>query len=85
MRPFLTDKNTVFSQISIEKNRRIISGYFDLSEQFSTFFEDVVRSLNVKPDEYYLKDTGNLSDTVEIAIRKFKNHTSVQAIKQIFP
>ena len=55
---------------------------FDLSEEFSTFFEDVVRSLNVNPDEYYLSDTENLSDTVEIPISKFENHPSVQAIKQ---
>ena len=82
MRPFLSDKNTVFSQISIEKSNRIISDDFDLSEEFSTFFEDAVRSLNVKPDEYYLSDTENLSDPVEIAIRKFENHPSVQAIKQ---
>ena len=54
MRPFLSDKNIVLSQISIEKNSRIISDDFDLSEKFSTFFEDAVRSLNVKPYEYYL-------------------------------
>ena len=59
MGPFLSDKITVFSQISIEKNNRIISDDFDLSEQFSTFFEDAVRSLNFEPDEYYLGDTGN--------------------------
>ena len=69
-------------QISIEKNNRIISEDFDLSEEFINFFEDAVRSLNVKPDEYYLSDTENLSDPVEIAIRKFENHPSVQAIKQ---
>ena len=53
-----------------------------MSEEFSTFFEDAVRSLNVKPDEFYLSDTENLSDPVEIAIRKFENHPSVQAIEQ---
>ena len=59
MLPFLSDKNAVFSQINIEKNNRIISDHFDLSEEFSTFFEDAVRSLNVKPGEYYLRDTEN--------------------------
>ena len=73
---------TVFSQISLEKNNRIISDDFDLSEEFSTFFEDAVRLLNVKSDEYYLSDTDNLSDPVEIAFRKFENNPSVQAIKQ---
>ena len=82
MRLFLSDKNTVFSQISTEKNNRIISGDFDLSEELSTFFEDGVRLLNVKPDEYYLSDTENLSNPAEIAIRKFENHPSVQDIKQ---
>ena len=53
-----------------------------MSEEFSTFFEDAVRSLNVKPDEYYLSDMENLSNPVEIAIRKFEHHPSVQAIKQ---
>ena len=51
-------------------------------EEFRTFFEDAVKSLNVKLDEYYLSDTENLSDSVEIVIRKFENHPSVQAIKQ---
>ena len=37
MRPFLSDKNTVFSQISIEKNSLIISNDFNLSEEFITF------------------------------------------------
>ena len=81
MRPFRQIK-TVFSQISIEKKNRIISDAFDLSEEFSTFFEDAVSLLNVKPDEYYLNDTVNLSDPLEIAIRKFENYPSVQAIKQ---
>ena len=44
MRPFLSDKNIVFSQTSIVKNSRNISDDFDLSEEFSTFFEDAVIS-----------------------------------------
>ena len=32
---FLSDKNTIFSQMSIEKNKIIISDEFDLSEEFS--------------------------------------------------
>ena len=82
MGPFLSDKNTVFSQICIEKNSRIISDDFVLSEEFSTFFEDAVRSLNVEPDKHLLSDTENLSNPVDIAIRKFENYPSVQAIKQ---
>ena len=77
MRPFLSNKNTFFSQISIEKHSRIIYDDFGLFEEFSNFFEDAVRSLNVKPDKYYLSDTENLRDSVEIAILKFENHLNV--------
>ena len=54
MRPFLSDKSTVLSQINIEKNNRIISDKFDLSEEFNTFFENAVRVLIDKPDEYHI-------------------------------
>ena len=84
MRVFLSDKNTVFSQISIEKNNRIISDNLDLSEEFNTFFEDAVRSLSVMPDEYYLSDMENLSDLVEIAMGKFENHEMFKLLSQIF-
>ena len=78
----MSDKNTVFSQVSMEKNNQNVSDNFDLFEEFSAFFEDAVRLLNVDPDEYYQSDTENWSNPVEIAIRKFENHPSVQAIKQ---
>ena len=53
-----------------------------MSEEFNTFLEDAVKSLNVQPDECFLSDTERLSNPVDIAIRKFENHPSVQAIKQ---
>ena len=76
--PFLSDKNTVFSQISIEINNQIISDDFVFPEEFIRSF------INLEPDEYYLsKWHGKLKQpSVEIVIRKFENHPSVQAIKQ---
>ena len=85
MRPFFSDKKIVFSKISIEKNNRIISDDFHLPEKSSTFFEDDVRLVNVKPDDFYLSDTENLSDPVEIPISNLKNHPSVKAIKRNIP
>ena len=82
IRPYLSDKNTVFSQISIEKNNGIIYDDLDLTEEFRAFFEDAARSFSIKPDEFYLSDMETLSDPVEIAIRKFENHPSVQAVNQ---
>ena len=75
-------KNTVFSQINIENNNRIISDDFDLSGKFDAYFEDTDRLLNVMPDKYYLSDVKNLNGSVEITIRKFENYSIVQAINQ---
>ena len=44
MRSFLSDKNIALSQISIEKNNRIISDVFDFSEEFNISFEDAIMS-----------------------------------------
>ena len=35
-------------------------------KSLALFFEDAVRSFNVKLDEYYQSDTNNLSDPAEI-------------------
>ena len=85
MRTFLSDKNTVFSQISIEKITELYLMTLSCLKSLSGFFEDAVTPLSVKPDEFYLSGTENLSGPVQIAIRKFENHPSVQAIKQNIP
>ena len=48
-----------------------MSDDFALSEEFSNFFEDAARTLNFKPDKYYLSGKENTSSPVEIAIKKF--------------
>ena len=53
-----------------------------MCKEFSILFENVVRSLNVKPNEYYLHETENFKWICWDAIKKFENHQIVQAIKQ---
>ena len=55
-KPFLSDKNIIFSQISIEKNKKIISDDFDFFGEFNTFLENAIRLASVKLDKYYLND-----------------------------
>ena len=64
-----------------DKNK-IISNDDKVAEEFSTFFENVVKSLNIKPRNLSLGNTTNLSDPVEIAIKKFENHPSVMVIRE---
>ena len=53
-----------------------------VAEEFSSFFENAVKSLNISPRNLTLGDRTNLSNSVEIAIKKFENHPSVQIIKE---
>ena len=46
------------------------------------FLKMPVKSLNIKPKNLSLEDTTNLSNPVEIAIKKFQNHPSVQVIRE---
>ena len=59
---------------------KIISNDDKVAEEFSTFFENAVKSLNIKPRNLSLEDATNLGNPVEIAIKKFQNHPSVQIL-----
>ena len=45
MKPFLSNKNTIFSQFSIEKNKRIISDDLDLYKEHFFFDENYTKKL----------------------------------------
>ena len=51
-----------------------------VAEEFSSFFENAIKSLNISLRNLTLGDTTNLSNPVEIAIKKFENQPSVQII-----
>ena len=82
IKPFLSEKSKVTSKIKLKDKNKIISNDDKVAEEFSTFFENVVKSLNIKPWNLSLGNTTNLSDHVEIAIKKFENHPSVQEIRE---
>ena len=51
------------------KNNKVLANDFELSEEFVNLFEKAVQSLNIKPNESFLKDT-DINDPVEIVIKK---------------
>ena len=75
IKPFLSEKIKTTSKIKLKD--KIISNDDKVAEELSTFFENAVKSLNIKPRNLSLEDTTNLSNPVEIAIKKFQNHPSV--------
>ena len=49
----------------------------------NTFFIEIVPNLGTKVDERYLCDASNISDPIEKAIQKYKNHPSISIIKKM--
>ena len=46
-------------------------------QHFNNFFANVVTNLNIKMDDDHLYDTENLTDNVNIVIKRYKNHPSI--------
>ena len=65
------------------KNKdKTISNDARVVEEFSSVFENAIKSLNISPRNLTLGDTTNFSNPLEIATKKFENNLSVQIIKE---
>ena len=49
IKPFLSEKIKTTSKIKLKDQDKIISNDDKVAEEFSTFFENAVKSLNIKP------------------------------------
>ena len=80
---FCLIKTQSVCKLALEKSKIVSDDFdfYDLSKEFRAFFKNAVKPLNFNPDRYYLNDTENMSETVDIAKQKFENHPSVLAIK----
>ena len=79
--PFLSDKVTFFPQIILVENDEIISDESKVANSSSNFFENAVHSLGIKTNES-TNDKHDLKNPVEIAIKKYEQHPSINPIKE---
>ena len=82
VKPFLSDKGSTSSQITLVKEKQIIADDKKVANSFNDYFENAVKSLNISENQYLLSSTSGLSDPIEIAIKKFESHPSILAIKE---
>ena len=82
----MSDKVTISPKISLVENDEIISDEFKLANAFSNFFEIAVHSLGIKTSgiktNEYSNDNYSLKNPVDIAIKKFEHHPSIDLIKE---
>ena len=70
--------------ITLVENNNIISSEIEIAEKLNAFFSNIVKELNIKVKEDLLCDVSDINDPVERAIQKYKNHPSIQMIKETF-
>ena len=63
------------------ENGEISSDEFKATSSFSNFFKNVIHLLDIKTIEYSNQNYG-LKSPVEIAIKKFEQHSSISLIKE---
>ena len=84
VKPLFSEKVTVNENITLVNNNKIIFSDIEIAEKLNTFFSNVVKELNIKIKENFLCDVSNINNPVERAIQKYKNHPSLQMIKETF-
>ena len=82
MKPLFSDKLSNHGNTTLVKNKKIISEDGEVAQAFNDFFENAVKSLEMKENSDVLMDTEGLVDPVEIAIKKFEKHPSIQRIQE---
>ena len=84
VKPLFSEKVNTNENITLVENNNIISSEIEIAEKLNAFFSNIVKELNIKVKEDLLCDVSDIKDPVERAIQKYKNHPSIQMIKETF-
>ena len=84
MKPLFIDKVRTMEQITLIENDEIIYNAKDISEVFNTSFSNVVKVLNIEPNNAIINDIITKSNPILIAIESSKFHSSILKINEKF-
>ena len=82
MKPFLTDKGIHSGKITLIENDKILSEDGEVAETLNVFFSDAPKKLGIVENSYILSNTSNLTDPIDVAIKKFESHPSILEISR---
>ena len=83
MKPLFSENGGGSEKITLVKEGKILSNDGEVAEAFNQFFKESVQSLNINENTLLQTDTGDLTDPVEIALKKFSNHPSIRDIREM--
>ena len=83
IKPFLTDKGSLSSKsISLKEDEEIIWEDREVAEIFNNYFSSLADSLQINENLFLTNKTDQISDPIEKALYKFKDHPSILKIKE---
>ena len=83
MKPLFSNKVRSSIYITLNEDEKLIKNEYQITNIFKTFFNEIVPNLGTKVDEGYLCNASNISDPIEKAMQKYKNHPSISIIKKM--
>ena len=84
MKSLFSNKVRSNTYITLNEDEKLIKNEYQIANIFNTFFIEIVSNLGTKVDERYLCDASNISDPIENAIQKYKNHPSISISKKLY-
>ena len=82
VKPLFSDKFLSNEIITLVEGNEIIQDNNKVSEVFNDFFSNAVTKLNIQVNNELLNDTISVTDPIQKAILKYKNHPSIMKIKE---
>ena len=84
VKPLFSEKVISAESITIVENDTIYNNDSDVSQIFNQFFSNVVKNLNILPNDDVINDNVNDPDIINRAILKYQHHPSILKIKEVF-
>ena len=75
MKPLFSNKVRSSTYITLNEDEKSIKNEYQIAKNLSTLFIEIVPNLRTNVDERCLCDASNISDPIEKAIQKCKNHS----------
>ena len=83
--PLFTEKNpSKNNKITFVEGGKILKDDAKISETFNSFFGNIVNTLNTEKDESIFSDTGDETDPLLGARKRYSKHPRILRIKQYF-
>ena len=83
VKPFISDKSSSKSRITLIEEGEIVSNESDVAETFNDFFVTITESLGVIENQNIILDSEDISDPIDQIIFKFSRHPSIQKIRSL--